>query len=59
VCWGSDYPHPEGTWGHTQKTLHELFDDLDEPTRYRITRGAFLDLFPHVGEPQVGDDGVD
>lgn len=24
VMWGSDYPHMEGTFGHTQKTLHEL-----------------------------------
>ena len=30
VCWGSDYPHLEGTFGHTQKTLHELFDDVNE-----------------------------
>jgi predicted TIM-barrel fold metal-dependent hydrolase len=51
VLWGSDYPHIEGTFGHTQKTLHELFDDVDEEVRYRITRGAFLELFPHVGEP--------
>lgn len=51
VAWGSDYPHMEGTYGHTQKTLHELFDDVDEATRYRITQGAFLELFPHVGEP--------
>ena len=51
VCFGWDYPHVEGTFGHTQKTLHELFDDLTEADRYRITRGAFLELFPHVGEP--------
>jgi predicted TIM-barrel fold metal-dependent hydrolase len=51
VLWGSDYPHMEGTFGHTQKTLHELFDDVDEQTRYRVTRGTFLELFPHVGEP--------
>lgn len=48
VCWGSDYPHIEGTFGHTQKTLHELFDDLDPPTRHRFTQGAFQELFPHV-----------
>jgi predicted TIM-barrel fold metal-dependent hydrolase len=53
ILWGSDYPHMEGTYGHTQKTLHALFDALDEPARYRITRGAFLELFPHVGEPPV------
>lgn len=48
VCWGSDYPHLEGTFGHTQKTLHELFDGVDEATRRRITVGVFEELFPHV-----------
>jgi predicted TIM-barrel fold metal-dependent hydrolase len=51
VMWGSDYPHLEGTFGHTQKTLHELFDDVAPEVRERITRGAFEDLFPHVGPP--------
>ncbi len=51
VMWGSDYPHLEGTYGHTQETLHELFDDLDEADRDRITIGSFLDLFPEVGLP--------
>jgi predicted TIM-barrel fold metal-dependent hydrolase len=59
VMFGSDYPHLEGTFGHTQKTLHELFDDVDEATTYRITRGAFLDLFPGVGEPpREADDAL-
>ena len=48
VLWGSDYPHFEGTFGHTQKTLHELFDDVDAEARRRITIGAFEELFPHV-----------
>jgi len=48
VCWGSDYPHFEGTYGHTQKTLHELFDDVPEGPRRRITTGAFQELFPHI-----------
>ncbi len=48
VCWGSDYPHLEGTYGHTQKTLHELFDGVDTATRLRITVEAFEELFPHV-----------
>jgi predicted TIM-barrel fold metal-dependent hydrolase len=54
VMWGSDYPHLEGTYGHTQKTLHELFDDLDPQVRERITRGAFVELFPHVSAPPQG-----
>ncbi len=57
VLWGSDYPHYEGTFGHTQKVLHELFDDVSPDLRQRITVGAFEELFPHVppapeGEPR-------
>ncbi|MBO0732702.1 MAG: amidohydrolase family protein, partial [Acidimicrobiaceae bacterium] len=51
VMWGSDYPHIEGTFGHTQKTLHELFDDETPEVSYHIRQGAFLELFPHVGFP--------
>lgn len=48
VMWGSDYPHMEGTYGHTQETLHHLFDDVDPVIKQRITVGAFSELFPDV-----------
>ncbi|MEB3031875.1 amidohydrolase family protein [[Mycobacterium] nativiensis] len=48
VLFGSDYPHMEGTFGHTQKTLQELFADASPATVRRITQGAFYELFPHV-----------
>jgi predicted TIM-barrel fold metal-dependent hydrolase len=51
VMFGSDYPHIEGTFGHTQETLRDLFDGVDDAARRRVTCDAFLDLFPHVGEP--------
>jgi hypothetical protein len=51
VLWGSDYPHFEGTFGHTQKTLHELFDDVDPVASERIRIGAFRELFPSVPPP--------
>jgi predicted TIM-barrel fold metal-dependent hydrolase len=51
VMWGSDYPHLEGTFGHTQKTLHELFDHVDPEVSHRIRIGAFKELFPHVSDP--------
>jgi len=54
VMWGSDYPHMEGTFGHTQETLHHLFDDADPEIRQRVTIGAFAELFPEVGEPPTG-----
>jgi predicted TIM-barrel fold metal-dependent hydrolase len=53
VLWGSDYPHIEGTFGHSQKTLHELLDDQPADVSFRIRQGAFLELFPHVGLPPL------
>ena len=32
IMWGSDYPHIEGTFGHTQETLAGLFDGVSEET---------------------------
>jgi predicted TIM-barrel fold metal-dependent hydrolase len=51
LLWGSDYPHHEGTYGHTQETLHSLFDGLDEADRHRIMIGTFQELFPHISSP--------
>ncbi len=48
VMWGSDYPHLEGTFGHSQKVLHELLDHVPAAAARRITVGAFEELFPHV-----------
>ncbi len=48
VMFGSDYPHMEGTFGHTQDTLKTLFDGVSDDTRLRITQGAFFELFPDV-----------
>jgi predicted TIM-barrel fold metal-dependent hydrolase len=53
VMWGSDYPHLEGTYGHTQETLHHLFDGVADQVRYRITIGSFHELFPGAGIPPV------
>ncbi len=52
--WGSDYPHFKGTFGHTQKILHELIDDVGTEASRRIRMGAFHDLFPFV--PRVPSD---
>jgi predicted TIM-barrel fold metal-dependent hydrolase len=45
VMWGDDYPHLEGTYGHTQETLHGLFDDVPDDVRDRLTHGTFEELF--------------
>jgi predicted TIM-barrel fold metal-dependent hydrolase len=45
VLWGDDYPHLEGTYGHTQDTLHEIFDSVDPRIQERVLRGTFEELF--------------
>jgi predicted TIM-barrel fold metal-dependent hydrolase len=37
LLWASDYPHPEGTWPHTQETLERIFAGVDDDERRRIT----------------------
>jgi predicted TIM-barrel fold metal-dependent hydrolase len=51
VMFGTDYPHLEGTYPHTQKVLHELLDGVDPAVSDRIRLGAFAELFPRVGRP--------
>lgn len=45
VMWGDDYPHLEGTYGHTQQTLHQLCDTMDPRIADRVLRGTFEELF--------------
>jgi len=49
VMWGDDYPHLEGTYGHTQETLHDLFDDVPADVREAITIDVFSEL---LGAPK-------
>jgi len=55
VMWGDDYPHLEGTYGHTQETLRELFDGVDIGIRDRVLTGAFNDLFRLPAQRPVDD----
>jgi predicted TIM-barrel fold metal-dependent hydrolase len=41
ILWGDDYPHLEGTFGHTQQTLHELFGGVEAETAERVLRANF------------------
>lgn len=55
ICWGSDYPHLEGTFGHTQETLRELFEGVDRDSRDRMTLGTFEELFPDTARPPIDE----
>jgi predicted TIM-barrel fold metal-dependent hydrolase len=45
LCWGSDYPHPEGTWPTTRDHLVETFHGLPEEDLAAILGENIADLF--------------
>jgi len=51
VMWGSDYPHLEGTYGHTQKTLHELNRQTMKKTS---SKASAADLEPDQRRRRAG-----
>ncbi len=45
LLWASDYPHPEGTWPHTQATLDRIFADVPEAERDLVTYSTTARLY--------------
>ena len=45
LAWGSDYPHPEGTWPETRARMLETFHDLPEQELERMLGGNVAELF--------------
>jgi len=45
LLWASDYPHPEGTWPHTQETLTRIFAGVDDAERKPITYDTTARLY--------------
>jgi predicted TIM-barrel fold metal-dependent hydrolase len=45
LLWASDYPHPEGTWPHTQETIGRIFADVDTEDRAAIVGGTAASLY--------------
>ena len=37
LMWASDYPHPEGTYPHSQATVARIFADLSADERHAVT----------------------
>jgi predicted TIM-barrel fold metal-dependent hydrolase len=37
--WGNDFPHPEGTWPHTRKSISESFRDVPEEEARQMLGG--------------------
>ena len=45
LLWGSDYPHPEGTWPHSQEVLARQFAAVEAETMERIVCRNAAELY--------------
>ncbi len=45
VCWGSDYPHYEGTYPHSRLAIRHTFHDVDRADTRAILGGNAADLY--------------
>ena len=45
LLWGSDYPHPEGTWPHSHEYLAAQLRDVSEADRAAMAGGTAARLF--------------
>jgi predicted TIM-barrel fold metal-dependent hydrolase len=45
IMWGSDYPHPDGTWPESQKFLEREFDGIPEKVRRKIVHDNAAKLY--------------
>ncbi|GAA1884449.1 amidohydrolase family protein [Streptantibioticus ferralitis] len=45
ILWGSDFPHPEGTWPSTREWLRNTFHDIPVSEARRMLGLAALDVF--------------
>ena len=43
--WGSDYPHPEGTWPHTADYFEKTFSNFPEEDGRRILGENAVDFY--------------
>ncbi|MET0841750.1 MAG: amidohydrolase family protein [Methyloceanibacter sp.] len=45
VMWGSDYPHPDSTWPHSQEHLSDALSTLAPDDREKIVGGNVMNLY--------------
>lgn len=45
ICWGNDFPHPEGTWPTTREWLRKTFHDIPIDETRRMVGLAAAEIF--------------
>jgi hypothetical protein len=45
IMWGSDFPHPEGTWPNTEQYYKDTFSNFPEEDGRKILGGNAMDFY--------------
>jgi predicted TIM-barrel fold metal-dependent hydrolase len=45
LCWGNDFPHPEGTWPHTREFLANVFRDIPRDETAAMLGGNAAEVY--------------
>ena len=45
ICWGNDFPHPEGTWPNTREWLRKTFHDIPIDETRRMVGLAAAEIY--------------
>jgi predicted TIM-barrel fold metal-dependent hydrolase len=53
LMWGTDFPHPEGTWPHTRTRLHEYLVGLTPDEIELVVGRNALDVYSHFERDTV------
>ena len=53
LMWGTDFPHPEGTWPHTRTRLHEYLIELTPDEIERVVGRNALEVYTHFDPATV------
>ena len=54
LLWGNDFPHPEGTWPHTRRSIHEVFQDVPSGETAQILGLSAASVYRFDGEKLAG-----
>jgi len=55
VMFGTDYPHMEGTWPHTQETVEAIFEGAPAEVREAVAGGTLARIFGRSAAPTADD----
>ena len=45
LMWGSDFPHPEGTWPRSQSVTQKLFEGVPQAEKDAMLGGNLIELY--------------